>query len=197
MNFYQEITLLPDAEASVYFLWKKIFQQIHLALVSIKNADEKVSVGISFPEYEESSEVSKSQLGSKLRLFAINKEDLEKIDLDKYLSRFSDYLHKTGIRPVPVARISEYAAFSRWRNDISPERLARRRMKRHNETFEQAMAYYKNFKAKNTPPFIQAKSLSGDREFRMFIVMKKVKVPVNGMFNCYGLSDQGTTVPIF
>lgn len=199
MKFYQEITLLPDAETGIYFLWQKIFQQIHFALVNIKNADEKVSVGISFPEYVNSTESSEKQLGSKLRLFAETKEELEKLDIEKYLARFSDYVHITTIRPIPQPRIQGYAVFSRWSVDLNPERLARRYAKRNNISFEEALDRYKNFKEKDKPPYIQLKSLSGKRDFRLYISRKEVEQPQSGLFTCYGLSlsTSYATVPLF
>ena len=199
MKVYQEITLLPDAETGIYFLWQKIFQQIHLALVNIKNADEKVSVGISFPEYVNSADISEKLLGSKLRLFAETNEELEKLDIEKYLARFSDYVHITKARLIPQNRILGYAVFSRWSVDLNPERLARRYAKRNNISFEEALDHYKNFKEKDKPPYIQLKSLSGKRDFRLYISKKEVQQPQSGLFTCYGLSlsDSYATVPLF
>lgn len=199
MKFYQEITLLPDAETGIYFLWQKIFQQIHFALVNIKNSDEKVSVGISFPEYINSTEASEKKLGSKLRLFAETKEELEKLDIEKYLARFSDYVHIIKPRSIPQPRIQGYAVFSRWSVDLNPERLARRYAKRNGISFEEALDRYKNFKEKDKPPYIQLKSLSGKRDFRLYVSKKEVKQPQSGLFTCYGLSlsDSCATVPLF
>ena len=199
MKFYQEITLLPDAETGIYFLWQKIFQQIHFALVNIKNADDKVSVGISFPEYINSTEASEKQLGSKLRLFAETKEELEKLDIEKYLACFSDYVHIIKPRSIPQPRIQGYAVFSRWSVDLNPERLARRYAKRNGISFEEALDRYKNFKEKDKPPYIQLKSLSGKRDFRLYVSKKEVKQPQSGLFTCYGLSlsDSYATVPLF
>ena len=36
MNYYREITILPNADISFYFIWQKLYQQIHLALVENK-----------------------------------------------------------------------------------------------------------------------------------------------------------------
>ncbi|MCO4790206.1 type I-F CRISPR-associated endoribonuclease Cas6/Csy4, partial [Vibrio cholerae] len=38
MNYYQEITLLPDADIALGFLWQNVFQQVHIALVEHKVA---------------------------------------------------------------------------------------------------------------------------------------------------------------
>ena len=40
MKHYIEITLLPDAEVGLGFIWQKMYQQIHLALVEVKDANE-------------------------------------------------------------------------------------------------------------------------------------------------------------
>ena len=207
MKFYQEINLLPelvadkeeDKKTGIYFLWQKIFQQIHFALVNIKNADEKVSVGISFPEYVNSTEASEKKLGSKLRFFAETKEELEKLDIEKYLARFSDYVHIIKPRPILQNKIRGYAVFSRWSVDLNPERLARRYAKRNGISFEEALDRYKNFKEKDKPPYIQLKSFSGKRDFRLYISKKVVEQPQSGLFTCYGLSlsDSYATVPLF
>ena len=41
MLYYQEITLLPDAETSVNFLWTKVFTQLHIALADRKNKQSR------------------------------------------------------------------------------------------------------------------------------------------------------------
>mgnify|MGYP003320676982 CR=1 FL=1 len=196
MKYYQEITLLPDSEVGLYFLWQKVFMQIHLTLVSVKDSDNMVGIGVSFPEYEFGE--SNSSLGSKLRLFAESEEVLVNAKIAEKLKRFSDYIHITTIRTVP--NVKGYASFVRWSGDQNPERLARRRAKRHNESFEEALAYYKKFKAKFTPPFIQMKSLSGGRDFRLYIKKNLVEKPVVGKFSTYGLAVQSeivSTVPVF
>ena len=99
MNFYQEITLLPQAEISSYFIWQKLYQQIHLALVENK-IDENVSaIGVSFPEYD----AGQYLLGTKLRLFAQGKSALEQLQCERWLSRLKDYLQCGEITPVPEA----------------------------------------------------------------------------------------------
>ena len=37
MDYYQEITLIDQAEISPYFLWSKIYMQLHFALVEMKD----------------------------------------------------------------------------------------------------------------------------------------------------------------
>jgi len=33
MKWYIDLTLLPESEIPIYFLWEKVYQQLHLALV--------------------------------------------------------------------------------------------------------------------------------------------------------------------
>ncbi|MFA0280003.1 type I-F CRISPR-associated endoribonuclease Cas6/Csy4, partial [Vibrio sp. 10N.222.55.F8] len=51
MNYYQEITLLPDAEISLGFIWQNVFQQVHIALVDNKVAANQSAIAVGFPEY--------------------------------------------------------------------------------------------------------------------------------------------------
>ena len=51
MKYYQEITLIDQAEISPYFIWSKLYTQLHIAFAEIKDADDKISMGTSFPQY--------------------------------------------------------------------------------------------------------------------------------------------------
>ena len=95
MKFYQEITLIDQAEISPYFIWSKLYAQLHIALAEQKNIEDKVSIGVSFPQYiyEEKGddEKSKVNLGKKLRLFSESESDLKKLDLRKWLERLKAF----------------------------------------------------------------------------------------------------------
>ncbi|MBL1422430.1 MAG: type I-F CRISPR-associated endoribonuclease Cas6/Csy4, partial [Alphaproteobacteria bacterium] len=45
MKYYLDITILPDEEANLGFLWHKVYQQIHIALVENKIADNQSAIG--------------------------------------------------------------------------------------------------------------------------------------------------------
>lgn len=47
MKYYQEITLIADEEITPYFLWGRVYAQIHIALVDNKNPQ----IGVGFPQY--------------------------------------------------------------------------------------------------------------------------------------------------
>jgi len=51
MKYYLDITLLPDAETNLGFLWHKVYQQVHIALVENKVAKNQSEIAVSFPEY--------------------------------------------------------------------------------------------------------------------------------------------------
>ena len=51
MKFYQDTTLLPDSDITLGFLWQKVYQQVHIALVEQKEHPLYCSIGIGFPAY--------------------------------------------------------------------------------------------------------------------------------------------------
>tara|TARA_R110001592_G_scaffold341482_4_gene630663 strand:+ start:7698 stop:8270 length:573 start_codon:yes stop_codon:yes gene_type:complete len=190
MNYYCDISLLPDAESNLGYLWEKVYAQVHLALV--ENQKTSVSkVALSIPGYGNKP----FPLGNKLRLLASNESELEQLKLSKWLNRLQDYCHITSVKPVP--HTEGFVNFSRRQFKMNPERLARRRAKRHNESFEQALEYFKGMDEQVTKlPFIQVKSLSNNTHFPLFIEKTSQTQMVDGEFNCYGLSKTAT-VPWF
>lgn len=194
MKFYQELTLIPDAELSLHFIWSKLYTQLHLALVEKQYQQEQVSIGVSFPGYEQTERGV--FLGKKLRLFAEDEATLQQLDLSKWLACLSDYVHYTGIRAVP-ARASSFAMYQRYQPKSNVERLARRYAKRHDVTIEQALAGYRKYKEERSHlPFICLKSLSTEHHFKLFITKQTVSQLINKGFNTYGLSSI-SSVPEF
>ncbi len=193
MKCYIEITMLPSSEISIYFLWEKVYQQLHLALVEIQDVNGEVMVGVSFPEYDE----DKYQLGCKLRLLAPSKKDLENLNIHKWLSRLSDYIHITSIRDVP-GKPAEYAFFKRIQTKSSNTRLARRKAKREGISFEQALSLLCKRKEQiSKAPYLHIKSLSTGKRYRLMIDCVKTKKTIAiGNFSTYGLSSKHS-IPIF
>lgn len=192
MKCYQEITLLPSADIALYFLWEKMYQQLHLALVENQDNDGKVDVGVSFPEYNS----KQYELGSKLMLVSFSIEKLESLNINKWLSRLNDYLHITTIREVPE-NIDGYVFFKRIQPKINNARLARRMAKRKDISYEQALSHFESRAEQMTKlPYINMKSHSSDNKFRLFIEKLDSENQVVGTFNSYGLS-KSATVPWF
>ena len=215
MKFYLEITLLPNPEVGVNFLWSKVFQQIHLGLVEMQDNQRQVPIGLSFPEYVIGDKYS--LLGSKLRLFANDEAMLKQFDTAKWLARLSDYVHSTSIRPVPE-KIIGYAIYQREQPKTNPERLARRYAKRHGVDFDTALNGLVDLKSTEKPlnadfkiqfrycemtkkniasPFIRLKSMSSEQTFCLWI--KKIPADTKTSatyFSSYGLSAV-SSVPEF
>lgn len=194
MKFYLEITLLPNADIGSAFLWSKIFQQIHLGFVEVKNDDNSIPMGISFPEYNVNEK--KITVGRKLRIFAEDEATLARFNIAKWLSRFSDYVHYTRIRPVPD-KLLGYAIYRRWQPKVNKERLARRFARRHDLDYVSALLRYDSMthRAIKTP-FIRMRSLSREQDFCLWVNKTSTSDLSGGQFNCYGLSNT-SSVPEF
>jgi CRISPR-associated endonuclease Csy4 len=189
--FYQDLTLLPDAEVPVNFLLSKVYMQIHIALGSWKNHYQNQPFGISFPEYGDKG------LGSKVRIFSENREQLEELNLPDKLTRYRDYVHLTTARKVPAARVKGYASYSRYQPDGTPEQKARRYVSRHPETnYEAALVLMKQRKEDYKNPYIQLKSLSNGNKFNLFVIKEEKPEAREGTFSTYGLSSEAS-VPEF
>lgn len=193
MHYYQELTLIKDSEISSYFIWRKLYTQIHLAFVEQKDANEQIPYGVSFPEYKtiEAKDKQIMLLGSKLRMFADSAQALEQLNLDKWLERLTDYVHVKS--PKQVESITYYLTVSRYRPQASADNLARRYARRHDVSIENALKRLEGFKQKLEPyPYIQMKSLSGSREFSLCIKQQQVEKQNFGKFSTYGLSATNT-----
>lgn len=193
MKFYIEITLVPSIEISLYFLWEKVYQQIHLALVESQGSNGKVSIGASFPEYD----IEKYQLGSKLRLLSIVKDELEDLDINKWLFRLKDYVHISDIRDIPEV-VDGYALYKRIQTKSSNLRLARRKAKRKGIGYEEALSFFnKRPEITSKVPYILMKSQSSDKRYRLMIMYEQVdKTTISVGFSTYGLSSK-CSVPLF
>ena len=194
MKYYQELTLIAQAEVSLYFIWSKVYTQLHLALVAMPTQG---NVGVSFPEYVYKEDDGKAFgfLGSKLRIFAHDEATLQQLNITQALSRLSDYVHITGIRSVP--KNVTYAIYKRHQPKTNAERLARRRVKHKQDiTFEQAVKAYQSKISHTNLPFVQLDSLSNEQRFRLFVSKHSAAEACDGKFGSYGFGVLAT-VPEF
>jgi len=205
MKYYLDITLLPDAEANLGFLWQKIFQQVHIALVDNKVGDNESAIALSIPGYKSGKSKEKDfPLGNILRLLADNEDALVKLNIHQWLKRLSDYCHIKPIKAVP-ADIKQYAQFKR-KPVKSIEKKAKRRAEHLNKPYAEVLAYLlKEGKSSKSPlPYINVESKDtkkrveqgGSCHFSLFIEHMLFDVPASGKFDCYGLSKIAT-VPWF
>jgi len=192
MNHYIEITLRPDAEVGLGFIWQKVYQQIHLALVEVKDENNEVSIGVSFPKYC----TDPFPLGDTIRLFSKTADELTSLRLDEWLRRLLDYADISGIREVPSG-VKTYASFSRKQVKSNIERLARRQAKRKGISFEEALTTYADMQEQTTKlPFVSLDSLSSGQRLKLFIQKESKSEYIEGRFSTYGLSKEAT-VPCF
>ena len=201
MNHYQEITLLPDAEISLAFLWTKVYTQLHLAFVAQKDTPHGGTFAVSFPEYTEGKGKG---LGHKVRVFAETEEALQTLNLDKKLERLLDYVHLTTIRPIPTRRLKGYAIYSRQHAPKSQAQTARRFSRRHGLPVEQETARLakkqrqseKLKKSIRDLPYIQMQSLTTHPQYNLFIHTQPTPSAAASPFSLYGLSPEAA-VPEF
>ncbi len=224
MKFYQEITIVPNHEFATYikisgkeflnsyFVWSKLFTQLHLGLVSIQDEQQKSPIGISFPEYFMGAKLG--VLGSKIRLFAKSESELARFDAAKWLARLSGYVHISGVREVP-AKINGYAIYNRYQPKVNGDRLMRRHQKRE-EQWKSVVANPQSSAEEISKaqeclnkrsqrvndydigdksikfPFIKLKSLSSDSEFCLWIRKTVADKENYEKFSTYGLSGVST-----
>jgi CRISPR-associated endonuclease Csy4 len=208
MQVYQEITLLPEAEISLGFLWQKVYQQIHIALVEHKVADNESAVAMGFPEYGSKG----FPLGRKLRLFASHEEVLQSLNIATYLSRLSDYVHLKSIQPVPET--ASYASFVRHhvkgeaRIEKDHQEKAQLWATKSGKSLQECLRELAKTRPEpsNDLPFLwtesqETKKRDGDlvRKFPLFIRRSVQPVARAGALTCYGLSHPETPVglPVF
>jgi len=196
MKYYQELTIIPNFEVPSYFIWSKVYQQLHLGLVEMQDSKGIVPFGVSFPQYQYESR--KGGIGEKMRVFANSENELNDLGIKKWLQRLSDYVHITGIREVPEKK-KGYAIYQRIHLENSPEQKARRFIKRHEGEaikYEQAVQMFSIKRSECCLPYINQKSLTNNNTFRVFIAKSYCEKAVYNGFGTYGLSNT-STVPEF
>ncbi|MCB1621245.1 MAG: type I-F CRISPR-associated endoribonuclease Cas6/Csy4 [Thiothrix sp.] len=197
MYYYNEITCLPDEGISTGFVMGRVMDVLHLCLVNLAAELGRNPVGISFPGYCDGETVKKPQIGGKIRLFSQDMTYLERLHLKEQLVRFSDYVHiRSGTVEHPARG---FAVFRRVQPKSSRERLIRRQVKRSGQTEECVRANYQAFtEGQSDLPFVNMKSHSSERRFRLFVQKQVAGVVVDDewQFSSYGLSSS-TPVPDF
>lgn len=197
MNYYQEITLLPNPDITLGFLWQKIYQQLHIALVDNKANQTQSAIAVAFPEYA----CSTFHLGKKLRLLAVEKEQLNQLHIEQWLARFSDYAHIKSVQAVPsqVKPVSYIRQHIKGENRIKQAMLSK--AQRWSAKTGKPLTTCLKQLEKTRPqkqcdlPFIwlesqQTKQQTGKHsKFPLFIKQMERTEAQNGPFTCYGLSQ--------
>ncbi len=212
MNYYQDITLIPDPDIALGFLWQKVFQQVHIALVDNKVAPQHSAIAVAFPDYG----CSGFPLGEKLRLFASEKNMLEKLNITEWLNRFADYVHIKSIQPVPEKTIPVCFIRQHVKGEARIEKDMHRKASLWSQKTGKPLHECLSQLAKSKPttdsdlPFIWLESQrtkqiadKGCYKFPLFIRKLEMQTSRSGLMNCYGLNhmhaDQSemVTVPHF
>ncbi|MEM5550911.1 type I-F CRISPR-associated endoribonuclease Cas6/Csy4 [Pseudoalteromonas neustonica] len=202
MKYYLDITLLPEADITLGFIWQKVYQQVHIALVDNKVAENESVIAVSFPRYStEKSGEHEFPLGNQLRLLANDEAQLTKLKIAKWLNRLEDYVHIKSVKPVPEN--VTYAAFVRQHVKgearIEKDMLskAQRWAEKSGQPLDTCLAGLEKTKPKavNSLPFIWLESqetkqrdAANSRKFPLFIKKVEIGKKQIGVFNCYGLS---------
>lgn len=186
---YIEISCLPGADVNSGFLVGKVMGILHLCLVNLEKGQGYNPVGVSFPDYCFGDDV-KPSIGGMIRLFARETSHLEILDLDSQLSRFEDYIHMRPITDLDRPGL-KFAVFRRVQLRSSRERLIRRQVVRSGESENVIRARYQSFVEEQTRlPYVNMKSMSSGRQFRLFVQKQRVEKPsANWQFSSYGLSS--------
>ena len=195
LTHYQEITIITDPEISAYFIWSKLFTQLHIGLADIKNKHDIDSIGVSFPDYHYDDRNEKSsKLGLKLRVFAPSKKDLETLNLDKWLTRLTDYVHIKGVKEVGN-KATGYVSVQRYRFkpiDIQVKSLSNKM----GVSTEEALAIVAKRKAELKLPFIRMYSESNKTHYPLQILQQPSQEQVSGKFNVYGINGMSNAVTV-
>jgi CRISPR-associated endonuclease Csy4 len=188
---YIEITLQPTVEITSAFLLTKVMTRIHVMLTSMQDEEGFVPIALAFPQYSKKP----PSLGTKLRIVTKDSNCLEELNIKHTLAIYRDYLHISGVREVPGK--TEFVKFCRVQPKTSLERIARRKAKRENIPFEDALGKLESFKEQTVDlPYVQLKSNSSHRNYSLFIRKVESEESSDFCFNTFGLS-KGGTVPDF
>lgn len=184
---YLDIKTLPDPETGAAELIGALYNRLHGSFVHFKVNN----IGVSFPQYS----TNPIAIGNVLRLHGTE------ISLDQFMKQ--DWLKglRDHVSASPTAHAppeARHHTFTRKQFKTNVERLRRRRMRRKNETAEQAAAAIPDHVERQPNlPYVHLRSGSTGHGFVMHLERgKPEKAPVLGTFNSYGLSAKAT-VPWF
>ena len=184
MDYYLDLRIQQDPEFPETMLLGALVSKLHRGLVTLDSRD----IGISFPEHTQ-------RLGGVLRIHS-TEERIHELQAVEWLKGMRDHVRVGSITRIPDG--ISHCVVRRRQFKTNPERLRRRRMARHGETYEQA--YYRIPDKTGAPiqtPHIVVRSASTGQAFSLFIEHQAPQPEaVEGTFTTYGLSH-GATVPWF
>ena len=188
MNRYIEIQLLPDPEFGTPMLMNALFAKLHQGLADLGSS----AVGVSFPNI---ALVSPYGLGERLRLHG-DEQQLSRLMRLKWMTGMHDHTETIGLLNVPGN--IQYRTFFRVQAKSSPERLRRRRVRRHGLGVEAALQAIPEHAVEHLKlPYLMLTSRSTGQRFPLFVNAGDLAdTAVEGKFGAYGLS-RTATIPWF
>ena len=187
MNKYIELTVSNDPAIPTHVLMSAVFEQIHLALVSMNSSQ----IGISFPV------ATSKYIGNKIRLHG-SEENLKAIMAYGWIQQFEGFIESSHVNDIPENH--SHRVISRIQIKSVPLSRVHRYMKRHGVSKEVAEEVLKpkTQSFSSSFPYIRVMSKStGGKVFNLAIDQRKEQnKPIKGVFNAYGLSESAT-IPWF
>lgn len=186
MDHYLDLRVMPDPEFKETTLLGALVSKLHRRLVSM-SADD---IGISLPDHEQ-----EPPLGRRLRVHGTQGR-LNLLMQDEWLGGMQSLVDATPVQPVPDQ--VTYRPVRRRQYKTNAERLRRRRMRRHGESYEEARQHIPDtVERRVNTPFLSVQSSSTGERFSLFIEHGLPQQHASpGRFNTYGLSKDAT-VPWF
>ncbi|MHB1059206.1 MAG: type I-F CRISPR-associated endoribonuclease Cas6/Csy4 [Rhodanobacter sp.] len=184
---YVDLKVVPDPETGPTQLLGVLYDRLHLALVQ----QHQDTIGISFPDYS----LNPRTLGTTLRLHG-GEADLQQLLATDWLKGMRDHVRIKDIAIAPADAL--HRTVQRKQFKTSAERLRRRRMRRKDETEEQAKAAIpSSMEHRPDLPYIHLHSCSTRQPFCLFIALgPPAASATTGNFNSYGLGSTAT-IPWF
>lgn len=177
-SYYVDLKFFEDPDLSAHEQMQQTMQRLHTELLHLGGR-----IGISFPGWTQKT------LGAHLRLHG-SQRDLEDLMLSGWAPRLRLAMTISDVKQAPsdvphviVSRLGNYNIQSK----------ARRMTKRHDLTFEEALACL--LKKSTKAPYVNLKSSSTGQCFKLFIQQTPVE-PIQGLYNMYGFGISAS-VPFF
>lgn len=183
MDYYINITVLPDTEFPIAVLLNAIYAKCHKRLHDLAATD----IGVSFPKAEQT-------LGTLLRLHG-TQERLQKLMAENWLGGMSGYCEISPITAIPQK--VTFRIVSRKQDTMSQSKL-KRLIKRGTIAKDQISTYRAKMHLKNCNyPYVEQKSSSNGQKHRRYIEQGTLREqPTQGSFDQFGLSKTAT-IPWF
>ena len=183
MNYYIDITLMPNKEMRENVLLNQVYTEFHKRLYDMNVTD----IAVSFPSY-------KLKLGNVFRVHG-NLEALLKLNEKDWLQKLQKFCTISEMKTIPEH--AQHRNISRIQQTMSQSKL-RRLIKRGTIQEEDIKKYQiKMLQGGLENPYVELISMSNKQLHRRFLSFGTLQnQPAEGEFDVFGLSKVGT-IPWF